>query len=212
MQDTGSAMNDHSGGHERWETFFQDRQEMWGWQPAPSAQRAHDVFLSKNVKSVLIPGIGYGRNAQVFVDSGMDVTGIEISSTAIDIAQKHFGNRVTMYLGSVTDMPYDDKSYDGIFCYALIHLLDTDERKKLIQDCYHQLNDGGTMIFVAITKDAPTYGKGQKVGEDRYELHEGIKMYFYDLDSVEREFDAFGLQSVELITEQFPFYFITCTK
>lgn len=36
-------------------------------------------FLEKNVKDILVPGIGYGRNAKVFIDNGINVTGIEIS-------------------------------------------------------------------------------------------------------------------------------------
>lgn len=199
-------------GSELWESLFKDRQEMWGWQAAPSTIRAHEILHKQGVKSLLIPGIGYGRNAQLFVDSGMSVTGIEISATAIDIAREHFGTQLEIHHGSVTDMPFDDKSYDGIFCYALIHLLDIDERAKLIQDCYNQLKDGGTMIFVGITKDAPTYGQGERVGVDRYEIYEGIKMFFYDLESVSREFGNFGLGAVDLIVEQFPFYMITCNK
>lgn len=48
------------------------------------------------VKNILIPGIGYGRNAQVFRENGMSVTGIEISQTAIDLAKKHFGDDLTI--------------------------------------------------------------------------------------------------------------------
>ncbi|WP_406600937.1 class I SAM-dependent methyltransferase [Mangrovimonas aestuarii] len=40
----------------------------------------------------------------------------------------HYGNHINVYCGSVVDMPFDDKPYDGIFCYALIHLLNENER------------------------------------------------------------------------------------
>src|SRR5690606_21327078 len=125
-----------------------------------------------------IPGIGYGRNAQIFRNSGMAVTGIEISQTAIDIAQRHFGKDLVIYHGSVTDMPFDDKQYDGIFCYALIHLLDKDERAKLIRDCYNQLSENGYMVFTTITKDAHTYGQGTYISKDRFEMFGGVKMFF----------------------------------
>src|SRR5690606_18348815 len=115
---------------EFWEEAFKDKGEMWGLTPSKSAVLTKDFFIEHKVKNVLIPGIGYGRNAQIFRDSGMTVTGIEISQAAIDIAQKHFGNELTIYHGSVIDMPFDDKFYDGIFCYGLIYLLDKDERKK----------------------------------------------------------------------------------
>lgn len=137
---------------EFWENAFKDKQEMWGLKPAESAVLTKDFFIEHKVKNVLVPGIGYGRNAQVFMDTGMSVTGIEISKTAIELAQKHFGNDLKIYCGSVTSMPFDNKLFDGIFCYGLIYLLSKDERAKLILDCFNQLTEGGVMVFTAITK------------------------------------------------------------
>jgi len=161
---------------EFWETNFQEKQEMWGFEPAHSAILAKDIFLRQSSKNILIPGIGYGRNAKVFLDAGMSVTGIEISGTAIELAAKHYGTDIMIHHGSVTDMPFDDIRYDGIFCYALIHLLDSDERAKLVRDCYDQLADGGYMVFTAITKRAHTYGQGTFLSDDRYEMFGGVKM------------------------------------
>jgi len=109
-------------------------------------------------------------------------------------------------------MPFDDCKYDGIFCYALIHLLNEGERKKLIRGCYDQLADGGYMIFTVITKDAPTYGQGNFVSEDRYEIFDGVKMFFYDRESVQAEFGEVGLFEVMDIVENFPFFLIKCQK
>jgi SAM-dependent methyltransferase len=205
-------MTQHNDKPEIWETSFIEKQEMWGFEPAHSAVSAKDLFAGRSVQHVLIPGIGYGRNAKVFTDHGMKVTGIEISSTAIKMARKHYGSDMPIYHGSVTDMPFDDLLYGGIFCYALIHLLDTDERAKLISDCYNQLEEGGCMVFTAITKEAATYGKGTFISTDRYEIFEGIRMFFYDRESISREFGPYGLQEASEIPESQPFYFITCIK
>lgn len=103
--------------------------------------------MAHKIQTVLIPGIGYGRNAQIFIESGMTVTGIEISKTAVGLAQNHFGEKLKIYHGSVTEMPFDDKLYDGIFCYGLIYLLSEEERAKLIIDCYNQLTENGFMFL-----------------------------------------------------------------
>lgn len=197
---------------EIWEKTFHAHQAMWGFEPAPSAILARDFFIEKAVKSVLIPGIGYGRNAQLFKENGIEVTGIEISKTAIDLAQKHYGSTMTIHHGSVTEMPFDTKMYEGIFCYALIHLLDSDERQKLIRDCYNQLSENGFMIFVAISKKANTYKKGNYLSPDRYEMFEGIKMFFYDIDSIQAEFNPFGLFEIAEVNESHPFFLIKCKK
>ncbi len=197
---------------EFWEDNFIDKQEMWGLEAAKSAFVTRDFFIEKNLKNILIPGIGYGRNAQIFKESGLQITGIEISKTAIELAQKHYGTNMTIYHGSVTEMPFDKAVYDGIFCYGLIHLLDENERSKLIKDCYHQLVDGGYMVFTAITKDASTYGQGEQIGKDRFAMFGGVKMFFYDKETIAEEFKEAGLIEVTEINENYPFYLIKCKK
>lgn len=197
---------------EFWETNFIEKREMWGFEPSHSAVLTAGFFAEKAVKRVLIPGFGYGRNARVFMDGGMDVTGIEISGTAIEMARKHYGTGMAIHHGSVVDMPFDKSRYDGIFCYALIHLLNRQERKKLIADCYNQLLDNGYMVFTALSKEAHTYGQGKFVSKDRYELFGGVNMFFYDIDSVHAEFDNAGLFEITEVEENYPFFLVTCQK
>lgn len=205
---------------EFWESSFIENQEMWGYQPSDSAIFTKDFFLEKKVKNILIPGIGYGRNAKVFIDNGMDVTGIEISKTAIELA-KQSGLTIRYIHGSVTDMPFDNKLYDGIFCYALIHLLNEREREKFIKDCYNQLKPNGYMIFITISKEAPMFGKGEQIGKDYFEIFDGLKMFFYDSDSIKQEFGTYGLMEISEIVEPhknmenkppFPFIMVKCQK
>jgi SAM-dependent methyltransferase len=99
----------------------------------------------------------------------MSVTGIEISETAIALARSRLGLEIPIFHGSVTDMPFDQRLYDGIYCFGLVYLLDAHGREKLIRDCYRQLTPGGRMIFTLISKKAPMYGQGPRLGEDWYE-------------------------------------------
>ena len=177
---------------EFWESSFIDKQTMWGFEPTDSAILIKDFFLGKRVKDILVPGIGYGINAKVFIENGITVTGIEISKTAIGLARQN-GIDNEIFHGSVTDMPYDNKFYDGIFSHALIHLLNEQERKKFIKDCYDQLKPNGYMIFTTVSKKAPMFGKGKQLEKDYFEIMEGVKMFFYDSDSIKQEFGDYGL-------------------
>tara|TARA_R110000868_G_scaffold409016_1_gene693670 strand:+ start:2913 stop:3518 length:606 start_codon:yes stop_codon:yes gene_type:complete len=197
---------------EFWEENFTDKREMWGLEPAISAVLTKDFFIEKGIQNVLIPGIGYGRNAQPFIENGMTVTGIEISKTAIELARKHYRTEMTIYHGSVTDMPFDNQKYDGIFCYAVIHLLDNNERAKLIKNYYNQLTENGYMVFTAITKEAPNYGKGELISKDRYEFHKGAKIFYYDRESVQNEFENVGLFEITEVDENQPMFLIKCRK
>ncbi|TQR15545.1 class I SAM-dependent methyltransferase [Psychrobacillus soli] len=205
---------------EFWEASFIGNQMMWGFEPADSAILTKDFFLEKQVKDILIPGIGYGRNAKIFLDYEINVTGIEISKTAIELASQN-GLYLNIFHGSVNDMPFEDKLYEGIFCYALIHLLNKDEREKFIKDCYNQLKPGGYMIFTTISKEAPMFGKGKQLGKDYFEIMEGVKMFFYDSESIKQEFGNYGLIELTEIVEPhknmdnkppFKFSMIKCQK
>ncbi|MEO9146445.1 MAG: class I SAM-dependent methyltransferase [Ginsengibacter sp.] len=197
---------------EFWEANFAEKHEMWGFEPSYSAILTKDFFVENALKNILIPGIGYGRNAWIFRDNGMVVTGIEISKTAIALARKNYGTGMTIYHGSVTDMPFDNSLYDGIFCYALIHLLDSNERRKLIHNCYSQLAGNGYMVFAAVSKESPTYGRGRFVSKDRYEIFDGVEMFFYDRESIHAEFDQAGLFEITEINDILPFFLIKCRK
>jgi SAM-dependent methyltransferase len=185
---------------EFWESSFIEKQTMWGFEPTDSAILTKNFFLEKNVKDILIPGIGYGRNAKVFMDNGIHVTGIEISQTAIDLAREN-GLDIPIYHGPVSDMPFDDKRYDGIFSHALLHLLNHREREKFINDCYQQLKPNGYMILTTVSKKAPMYGKGKQLEQDYFETPDGIGMYFYDSDSIKRDFGNYGLIEISEIDE-----------
>lgn len=206
---------------EFWENSFRDKQAMWGWEPAGSAIDALELFKEHGFTKILIPGFGYGRNAQIFISEGFSVTGIEISETAVELAQKHFGDRIKAHTGSVSSMPFDQEVYEGIFSYSLIHLLSGNERTKLIEDCYNQLKPGGMMVFVTISKMDFRYRQGIEVSKDTFEPWSGLTLYFYDLESIKIDFGNYGLKNAMVINEPKvdmegkptqKFWYIVCEK
>jgi hypothetical protein len=60
---------------------------------------AAETFAANGLKKILIPGIGYGRNAYPFLNNGMTVTGIEISETVSRLAENYFDHRLKIYHG-----------------------------------------------------------------------------------------------------------------
>ena len=189
---------------EYWEKKFESEGAMWRFEPSNSALIALDFFKSNKITNILIPGFGYGRNAKLFCDAGFKITGIEISQSAIDIAKSNKLN-CTIHHGSVTSMPFDNEQYDGIFCYALIHLLNKRERKAFLKSCFNQLNRGGFMIFVVASKQMSMYGNGKFLSKDRYSISSGLNVFFYDDLSIAKEFKDFGLIKFNDIAEPIKF-------
>lgn len=185
---------------EYWESRFRREGAMWRFEPSDSAIQAMDLFKSNSIKKILIPGCGYGRNTKIFYDNGFEITGIEISKSAIEIAKEN-GLNCQLHNGSVISMPFDNEIYDGIFCYSLIHLLNKPERREFIQSCWNQLRIGGIMFFVIASKAMSLYGSGRFLSKDRYEISKGLKVFFYDQDSTIKEFSDFGIVEFKEVEE-----------
>lgn len=189
---------------EYWESRFRNEGAMWKFEPSDSAIYALGLFKSNNISSILIPGFGYGRNAKLFCDAGFQVTGIEISASAIEVSKAN-GLDCTVYHGSVTSMPFDNEQYGGIFCYALLHLLNNNQRRIFLDSCYMQLKPGGFMVFTIISKQANIFGKGKRIGQDRFEIAKGVNVFFYDQESAKNEFAKFGIVESKDIDEPIKF-------
>jgi SAM-dependent methyltransferase len=191
---------------EYWETKFRTEGTMWDFYPSESAHRAIQIFKSNNLTEILIPGFGYGRNARIFIENGFIVTGIEISRSAIELAQVK-GINCLIHYGSVTSMPFDNKRFDGVFCYALIHLLNKNERQAFLRACFNQLKNNGIMIFVVASIETSMFGMGKFLSKNRFKISNGLNVYFYDNLSIFKEFSQYGLVDYEEIEE--PIKFIT---
>ena len=193
---------------------------VWGLEPSDSAYYALRLFNSENFEHILVPGVGYGRNAGLFADNGFQVTGIEISGKAIEQAKK-LEYTFHIHLGSVCDMPFDNNIYDGIFCYAVLHLLNKYQRKRFLKACYNQLQPNGLMIFTVISTESELITQGKLVSNNRYLMKNGLGIYFYDESSILKEFNHFGLVDYQKIDEPIKFkldekpikcFIITCKK
>lgn len=204
---------------EFWDLQYNKIGTEWGFEPSDSAITASKIFNEKGYNEVLIPGIGYGRNISPFTDKGMYVSGIEISGEAIKLMHRTDFVR-DIHEGSVLDMPFSNAKYDAVFSYALLHLFDYYDRRKIISACYNQLSEGGMMIFSVSSFD-DKMNKGRQIGRNRYLLPNKMKVFYFDDRSIQREFSKFGLTKIMDIEEPIKFMkneppmkfkFIVCVK
>jgi len=170
-----------------WEERFCDEGRIWGDTPSRTALYAIKLFKKAGVHEVLIPGSGYGRNAEAFARAGFEVTGIEISDTALNLADQ-FSLKIRYHHGSVLDMPFDDSMYGGIYCFNVLHLFCKNERAAFLQRCRDQLKDGGVMFFAVFSDRERSYGTGRMVEENTFESKPGRIVHYYTMDDLASEF------------------------
>ena len=173
---------------------------IWGNKATDSAIQVANEFKKLGFENILIPGIGYGRNAKPFSEKGIHVSGIEISRSAIKVARAN-GFTFPIYHGSVLDMPYGKSQYDGIYCYALLHLFDKNDRLTFIKNCYNKLNFKGQMVFVVVSPESEMFGEGIQISKNQFKLKNSLNLFFYDTIAIEEEFEGFGLIAYNEIDE-----------
>ena len=165
-----------------WNVRFESEGEVWGKEPSLSAKLAAEVFKRYNVKSILVPGCGYGRNSLYFAKLGFSVTGIDISPVAIDIAkrnaEKHNLN-IEYIVGDVLEMLPTNKKYDGIFAHNLLHLFLEDDRMKLINGLIESLKISGILVVNVFSVNDPSFGEGTYVEENTFFESDGHYSHYF---------------------------------
>ena len=109
----------------------------------------------KRGKSKLLDiGCGGGFLSNSLIKEGIQVTGIDTSKDAIDIAKQHDRTRKVHYLqGDAYDLPFLDNSFD--FVCAMDFLEHVNNPEKVIQQTSRVLKPGGSFFFYTFFNFSP---------------------------------------------------------
>ena len=111
------------------------------------------------------PGPGYFA-IELAKLGGYRVTGLDISHTFVAIARKNAseaGVKVDFRHGNVSDMPFDDQSFDFLLCRAAFK--NFSQPVPALQEMYRVLKPGGRALIIDLRKDAPQASVSQAVDE-----------------------------------------------
>jgi SAM-dependent methyltransferase len=168
--------------------------------PSRTAQRALELFRSADVSSVLIPGSGYGRHTKFFSACGFDVTGIEVSAIACNLARE-FDPISRFYNASVLDMSFDTNEYDAVYCLSTLHLFLENDRDIFIQQCEKKLNKGGSMFFAVFSEKDSSFGEGREVERNTFESRPGRPAHYFTEDDLKAHFVKYELVDMGIIED-----------
>jgi hypothetical protein len=194
LLNTGFRMKDY------WNQRFRREGKIWGGIPSSTAIYAKELFIRNKIKKILIPGVGYGRNAKYFVGEGFDVTGIEISEEALKLSFNcDFGIRY--YRGSVLDMPFNTDLYDAIYCFNVLHLFLEDDRKLFIKKSYDQIIKNGLVFFTVFSEKESSFGKGREVEINTFESKPGRPIHYFTEQDLKDHFIHFNIIEAGIIED-----------
>ncbi|MDQ3068137.1 MAG: methyltransferase domain-containing protein [Acidobacteriota bacterium] len=153
-------------------------------------------------KKVLDVGCGAGVDLLRFVKGGAVGTGVDIASSAIELARKNAGYQgldVDLRVADAEQLPFDAATFDLVFAHGVIQY--SSDTQRVVDECRRVLKPGGQAIFQAYNRHSwlNALSKLMRVGLE----HEGAPV----LRKFSRaEFSRMlgGFSDVRLVYERFP--------
>jgi SAM-dependent methyltransferase len=138
------------------EAFFREvESERYALEPAiPEIAR----FPDWSDKDVLEAGCGIATDGLQFARAGARYTGVDLSETALDLARPRFaseGVEGKFVHGSITDLPFEDESFDLVYSNGVIHHIP--DTQRVVDEFHRVLRPGGTAIVMVYHRSSFNY-------------------------------------------------------
>lgn len=102
-------------------------------------------FVKKN-DNILDIGCGNGRLYQLFQESSIHFSGIDISKELIGIARKQYADAMFI-ISDMRNIPYEDADFDIVYAIASVHHLPRVGQLQTLQEVERILKTGGFFIM-----------------------------------------------------------------
>lgn len=112
-------------------------------------QRYYSVLPLVENKVVIDAACGEGYGSNIISGSAKSVTGLDISSDAVQFARSKYKDKENLCfeVGSVSDLPFEDKSADVIVSFETIEHIPEELQSKFLIEIDRVLKDDGILIM-----------------------------------------------------------------
>ena len=153
-------------------------------------------------RSVLDVGCGAGVDLARFAKGGAEVTGVDVSPSAIDLARTNFAQQGLRGRFEVADgerLPFADDTFDLVFAHGVVQY--TAQPQRLVDECRRVLKPGGEAIFQVYNRISwlNALSKLMKVGLEHEDAPVILKFSATEFRRLLR-----GFREVRIVPERFP--------
>ena len=136
-------------------------------------------------------GCGTGNHAIYLGSLGFDVTGVDISPTAVNIAEENTIRKGVkcrfITANALGDFKEVEEIFDFAFEWELLHHIFPEERIKYVENVYKSLSEGGRYLSLCFSENDPQFG-----GKGKYrETPIGTTLYFSSEDEIRELFHPY---------------------
>ncbi|MFX0066661.1 MAG: class I SAM-dependent methyltransferase [Candidatus Hermodarchaeota archaeon] len=168
----------------------------------------------KETKRIIDLGCGNGNHVVFFAEQGFDVSGIDISEEAIEIARAWLNMRdlkADLQAGDIENIPCPDQSFDVVISHAVLDHIPFEKAKKVMEEIKRILVPGGYVCISLRSIEDCEFGRGKEVEYHTFVLEEGYEkgviQHYFDFQEIKELFTDFKIFDLELHEEKFPSVF-----
>ena len=179
-----------------WDSFYSDNRRPWrgvsdiGDVPFPPGGRILEV------------GCGNGKTVLALTKKGFRVTGVDFSQSAIDMCRETIPSSGDFVCASVTDLPFEDSSFDGVVAFHVLEHLTADEMKEAVRELSRITKPGSHILLKCFAKGDMRSEKGEEVDDSTLIRGNGILYHYFDEDELRSHFSSFECGSVSTKEER----------
>jgi SAM-dependent methyltransferase len=153
-------------------------------------------------RGVLEVGCGAGVDLARFAKGGARVVGVDLASSAIDLARANFSQQGLAGEFRVADgeaLPFPDETFDLVFAHGVVQY--TANPRRLVEECRRVLKPGGTAIFQVYNRISwlNALSKIMKVGLEHDDAPVLLKFSIGEFRAL-----VSGFADVRIVPERFP--------
>ena len=106
------------------------------------------------VRDILDIASGTGAQCRMLARAGMRATGVDLAEAMIETARAQGGVNTSFVLGSATELPFDDHSFDACLFLLALHEHQEDERTVMLQEALRVLRPEGRLVIADFAEPA----------------------------------------------------------
>jgi SAM-dependent methyltransferase len=151
---------------------------------------------------VLEVGCGAGVDLARFAKGGADVVGVDLASSAIDLARANFEQQGLSGEFRVADgeaLPFPESSFDLVYAHGVVQY--TTNPQRLVDECRRVLKPGGEAVFQVYNRISwlNALSKLMKVGLEHDDAPVLLKFSIAEFKTL-----VSGFREIRIVPERFP--------
>ena len=183
------------GQSERWDELYRGKGRQWR-----GVTDLKDLPFAPGSR-ILEVGCGNGKTAEALCQSGYSVTAVDFSSEAVEACRSQLGDRAEVRVGSLLDLPFDDRSFDGAVLFHVMEHILPEDLPRASSELSRVLVPGSFAVAKSFSVGDLRSAKGERIAPDTVVRGNGIRYRYYTEETFGSMFPDAETVSVRTVSE-----------